>query len=269
MSAAMATRACPMCHASESLPHLTLCRDRTRFEIVRCARCRFVFVSNPQGETFEATQTAPAAVPQKGRHRQIKRICDRVLSPARGGCRIVEIGAGWGGLAQTFATDARYRYVGFEPSAARAGFCRAHGFNVREHLFRGPDSLDGPVDAVVIDNVLEHVMDPDELLTAAVAALRAGGLLVVIVPNVHDVRQLQPHWRKRHHWQPHCHINYFSADDLGRLFERHGLRLRFFGRQAVGALRDDLAFLPRMLADAVGLHVLGLNVYGVKRDGGA
>jgi len=59
-----------------------------------------------RGETFEATQTAPAAVPQKGRHRQIKRICDRVLSPARGGCRIVEIGAGWGGLAQTFAADA-------------------------------------------------------------------------------------------------------------------------------------------------------------------
>ena len=39
---------------------------------------------------------------------------------------------------------------------------------------------------------------------------------------------------------------------------------RFFGLQALGALRDDLAFVPRMLADAVGLHPLGLNVYGVK-----
>jgi len=258
-----------MCHASESLPHLTLRRQCLSFEIVRCARCQFVFVSNPQGEAFEATQAEPGNVPQKARYRQIKRICDRLLLPAHRGCRIVEIGAGWGGLAQTFASDRRYRYIGFEPSTARAGFCRARGYDVREDVFRGPDSIDGAADAVVIDNVLEHVIDPGELTKSAVAALRPGGLLIVIVPNVRDVRQLQRRWRNRHHWQPHCHINYFSAGDLARLFERNGLHLRFFGLRAVGALRDDLAFVPRMLADAAGVHVLGLNVYGVKRGRGA
>ena len=264
-----ATRACPMCGVSDASSQLSLRREGTQFEIVRCARCQFVFVANPQGETFEPVQAEPPTVPQRPRHRQIKRICDRLLSPTAAKRHIVEIGAGWGGLAQAFAADGAYRYVGFEPSAGRAAFCHAHGFDVRPEQFRGPGSIDGAADAVVIDNVLEHVIDPGELTKSAVAALRAGGLLIVIVPNVRDVRQLQRRWRNRHHWQPHCHINYFSAGDLARLFERNGLQLRFFGLRALGALRDDFPFMPRMLADAIGLHVLGLNVYAIKRGHGA
>ena len=100
----------------------------------------------------------------------------------------------------------------------------------------GRTLLDGPVDAVVIDNALERVMDPDELLTAAVAALRrrvarrdrsqrarrapvAAALAASAITGDRIATS-----------------NHFSADDLARLFERHGLRLRFFGRQAVGAL---------------------------------
>ena len=86
-----------------------------------------------------------------------------------------------------------------------------------------------PVDAIVIDNVLEHVEHPAALARMAVDALRAGGLLVVIVPNIRDVRQLLPRWRRRHHWRPHHHINYFSAHDLRRLFAHHGMQPRFFG----------------------------------------
>jgi 2-polyprenyl-3-methyl-5-hydroxy-6-metoxy-1,4-benzoquinol methylase len=261
-----AVRLCPMCRAKPGAWRSTIRKGAATFELVNCIRCRFVYVLNPQRETFHTAQTAPAEVPERARHRQIKRVCDHhrerhLTSDAA--YRVVEVGAGWGGLAQVFARDDRYRYVGLEPSADRAAFCRAHGLEVRHGLFDGPGSI-GTADAIIFDNVLEHVIDPDGLVGAAVASLREGGLLIVIVPNVRDVRQLNRAWRVRHHWQPHCHINYFSAGDLDRLFARHGLGLRFFGFEAVGGVKDSFELVPRVIADAVGLHLLGLNCYGVK-----
>jgi SAM-dependent methyltransferase len=229
-----------------------------------------VFVENPGSHTFKSVQTEPFKVPERARHRQIKRICDHLMTrrtPSREPFRIVEVGAGWGGLAQVFARDSRYQYVGFEPSASRAAYCRARGFDVREALFN--DCVDAnSADGVVFDNVLEHVENPDALVRAARTALIENGVLVVIVPNLNDIRQLNRGWRQRHHWQPHCHINYFSARDLGSLFERHGLKCRFFGFEAIGKLGDDVSLLPRVMADSVGLHVLGLNCYGIKSNSG-
>jgi SAM-dependent methyltransferase len=258
-------RPCPMCHSRHGTLRAAMNRRGTRFEIAECASCGFVYVLNPKGQTFEPVQQAPSEVPENARHRQIKRVCDQQFirrSPSDRLYSIVEVGAGWGGLAQVFAHDARYRYLGLEPSAARATFCRERGLDVRQGFFDA--SVAGVADAVIFDNVLEHVVDPESLVRAAVSCLRDGGLLVVIVPNVRDVRQLNRSWRERHHWQPHCHINYFSARDLDRMFTRHGLSCRFFGFESLGGVSDDFELAPRVLTDAIGLHLFGLNCYGVK-----
>jgi SAM-dependent methyltransferase len=259
-----------MCDGLDRAPHIEVCMAGNTFEIARCTGCDFIFVVNPGPLTFHPVQEAPAEVPERPRHRQIKRVCDHVLKQgarAGGTYLVVEVGAGWGGLAQVFSRDRRYRFVGFEPSASRAAYCRARGFDVREGLFVGHESA-GVADAVIFDNVLEHVEDPETLVRKAVASLREGGLLVVIVPNLNDVRRFHRAWRKRHYWRPHNHINYFSGRDLKRLFRRHGLKHRFFGLEAVGKMGDDLGLLPRVLADLAGLHVLGLNCYGIKSGSG-
>ena len=259
-----------MCGGREFVPNAAIAREGIEYAITKCTACRFVFVANPGTQTFHPVQEAPPGVPERARHRQIKRIFDHVIphqARSDGPYRVVEVGAGWGGLAQVFSRDSRYRYVGLEPSASRAAYCRARGFDVRQALFDENDAA-RDADGVIFDNVLEHVENPDALVRAAVASLRQGGILVVIVPNLNDVRRFHRPWRERHYWQPHCHINYFCARDLGRLFGRHGLACRFFGLEAVGKTGDDIGLLPRVLADKVGLHVLGLNCYGVKPGAG-
>ncbi len=269
MSGRPQTRSCPMCGTRKTVPEAAIGYRGVDFAIERCAACDFLYVTNPSGTTFDHVQDAPAQIPEKARHRQIKRVCDDVLEgKAAPGVplRVVEVGAGWGGLAQVFSRDAAWHYTGFEPSAARAAFGRARGFDVREGLFDASGAA-GIADAIVFDNVLEHVDEPRDLVRDAIASLRAGGLLVVIVPNRHDIRRFHPAWRKRHYWQPHCHINYFSRGDLDRLFAAHGMKPRFFGFEAVGGLRDDVNLLPRVVADRLGVHVLGLNAYGIKPGG--
>jgi SAM-dependent methyltransferase len=260
------TRGCPMCGDWETAPVVAKSYRGQTFSIDRCVRCDFLYVTNPSGTTFDHVQDAPVLVPEKPRHRQIKRVCDAELKrgAAAGSIhRVVEVGAGWGGLAQVFSRDHGWRYTGFEPSAARAAIGRARGFDVREGLFDASVTA-GNTDAIVFDNVLEHVDEPRSLVRDAARALRDGGVMVVIVPNRHDLRRFQPAWRDRHYWQPHCHINYFSREDLDRLLGAEGMRPRFFGFEAVGGLRDDFGLLPRVVADRLGLHLLGLNVYGVK-----
>jgi SAM-dependent methyltransferase len=259
-----------MCGTAATLPGAVVAPQGLPFAIERCAACDFLYVTNPSGTTFDHVQETPAAVPEKPRHRQIKRVCDAALRRSAGAGavhRVLEVGAGWGGLAQVFARDGGWRYTGFEPSAARAAFGRARGFDVREGMFDASGAAD-VADAVVFDNVLEHVEDPRALVGSAARALRTGGVLVVIVPNRHDVRRFHPPWRSRHYWQPHCHINYFSPRDLRRLFAAHGMRPRYFGFEAVGGFSDDASLLPRVIADRVGLHLLGLNAYGIKPGAG-
>ena len=266
MSVRPQTRNCPMCGTRDTVPGHALTYGGLPFSIDRCAACDFLYVTNPSGTTFDHVQEAPAVVPEKPRHRQIKRICDAVLKPGAAADavhQVIEVGAGWGGLAQVFSRDGGWRYTGFEPSAARAAFGRSRGFDVREGLFDSSGAA-GIADAIVFDNVLEHVEEPRALVRDAARALRRGGVLVVIVPNRHDLRRFHPAWRERHYWQPHCHINYFSRGDLDRLLGAHAMRPRFFGFEAMGGLRDDAGLLPRVIADRLGLHLLGLNVYGVK-----
>lgn len=264
-------RVCPMCASGARELHRTVRKGDLEYRIAKCKQCGFVFVANPREETFHGAAQTPSRVPQRARHRQIKRVCDLVfvgrVRSADEPLRVIEVGAGWGGLAQVFARDRRYQYVGLEPSDDRAAFCRSRGFDVRTAVFAGPASA-GPADVVVFDNVLEHVHDPLALASAAVATLRPGGVLVIIVPNVADMRQLYPPWRDRHHWQPHSHINYFSARHLRELFARHGLACRYFGLRALGRSRGDLGMLPRIAADRLGVHVLGLNCYAVKPGAG-
>lgn len=81
--------------------------------------------------------------------------------------------------------------------------------------------------------------------------------------NLHDVRQLSPSWRERYHWQPHCHINYFTAHHLRDLFARVGFEMKFFAPQ-LPLVVADWPTLIRATMDGVGIHSFGLNCYAIK-----
>jgi SAM-dependent methyltransferase len=139
--------------------------------------------------------------------------------------RLLDIGCGPGWFLKT-AKERGWQVRGIEPSRQAAAHARSLGIEMVEGFFsaRSAPAL-GTFDAVHLNNVLEHVPNPIEVLTLARDVLTPGGLLCVNVPN--DFTPFQrsaatalslPEW-----WvAPPHHLNYFDFDSLVALYERLG-----------------------------------------------
>ena len=228
--------------------------------MVRCADCGFTYVSNPRADTADHAQVTDVRDPgDRRRYHHILRLLRRRLM-GKADARVVEVGCGFGGLGVLLARH--FRYVAVEPSPTTARFAARRGLDVRQQLFC-PDPEFAHADAVIFDNVLEHVVDPLTLLHHAHTTLREGGLVVVIVPNRDDVRQLLPGWRNANHWIPPDHINYFTRRHLrGLLVASSFTNVRGFGFEPLACA--DWRYWPRAALELISLHPFGLNVWATK-----
>lgn len=147
---------------------------------------------------------------------------ERLLGPGRR--RLLDIGSGPGFFLKA-AAERGWRVLGVEPSRQAAAHARGLGVDVAEGFFNAETAPAlGRFDAVNLNNVLEHVPAPIELLILARECLEPGGVLCVNVPNDFSPLQaaaaangLKPWWIA----PPH-HLNYFDFASLSNLLERLG-----------------------------------------------
>jgi SAM-dependent methyltransferase len=256
---------CPLCASRQRTAFRIVTRLGANHELVKCASCGFVYAATARFDTADHGEISTLYWRFRSRHHQIRRLIHRHLKP---GSKVVEIGCGRGELGYIMKDDP-YSYTGYEPASGLSKFGQQHGVNVVHDFFRRETAP--PADAIVIDNVLEHVLDPQGLLADAVATLSPGGLAVVIVPNRDDLRQAVPSWRDARHWIPPDHINYFSMTDVKRMFAHCGLDAQPFGFHAL--TMGDYRYFPRATLETMKIFRLGHNVYAVSpgefRTGGA
>ena len=153
-------------------------------------------------------------------------------------------------------------YIGFEPNEERAELCRKAGLHVVNDLFDRNSVAEASVDAVVIDNVLEHVLEPETLIADSQWALKESGVIIIIVPSVNDIRRYVKKWKERHHFQ-RVHINYFSQRHLCDMLIRNGFDPHPFGFK--GFELSAVKLFPYALADYFGVHPFGLYYYGIRQ----
>lgn len=144
---------------------------------------------------------------------------------------VLDVGTGEGFL-MAVAADAGGRVTGMEYS----GYA-VEKFNpaVRDRLRVGEiDTLltearaaGERYDLCVLQNVLEHVVDPVATLRSVTPLLAPGGLLGIAVPN--DFSDLQALLTERgiveteYWWAPPQHLHYFNTDNIGELLRQAGL----------------------------------------------
>lgn len=112
--------------------------------------------------------------------------------------------------------------LGVEPSPDAAAFCfRRHGLEVEPRPWNSlqREELRGPFDLITLVHVLEHVLDPVDVLTRAVDRLSPNGLIYVEVPDL-----LSERWSGKDFFHI-AHVWYFHETALRNLFLRCGLEV--------------------------------------------
>lgn len=144
--------------------------------------------------------------------------------------RVVDYGAGWGGLTELLREHA-LTCEGVEPSEQMAAYCQERGLPVRRGGLNAlPDG--GVVDALVLCAVFEHLGNPQEVLEAAYGALRPGGLLITLQPTAPFARftgtvarlgrRDAPLPAVGQTFCPPWHVVFYSLEGMTTLAQRHG-----------------------------------------------
>jgi SAM-dependent methyltransferase len=120
---------------------------------------------------------------ERGRRATARRLLERIEAAVPVG-RLLDVGCGHGLLvdeARRRGWDAR----GLEVSCSAAGHARdVLGLDVREEPVEALDpGRDGPFDAIVLADVIEHLDDPVAVVRSCAALLASGGVLCVVTPD--------------------------------------------------------------------------------------
>jgi 2-polyprenyl-3-methyl-5-hydroxy-6-metoxy-1,4-benzoquinol methylase len=194
--------------------------------------------------------------------------------------RVLDVGCGSGRFGAELKRMRGARVWGIEcvPEAARQAEGRLDGVvtgDVLEALEQLPPE---PFDCIVCNDVLEHLVDPEQALLRMGKRLASGGVIVASIPNVRHFRVLRDllfhkQWRYRDDGVlDRTHLRFFTERSIRDTFERLGfevLRLeginaspkrlpRLLSLLTLGWLRDlrflQFACVARPGADPAGEH---------------
>lgn len=146
---------------------------------------------------------------------------------------VIDVGCGAGGLGRhlkALRPDVEVR--GVELVAAQAERAR----RVLDDVLVGGAEAELPAhwpapDCVIFADVLEHLVDPWDVVRKYRAALRPGGACVASIPNVANRSVLRGLYRHRWDYEPHgimdrTHLRFFTRETAVEMFEQGGFSIR-------------------------------------------
>ena len=145
--------------------------------------------------------------------------------------RVLDIGCGagaFGAALKELRPQVNVTGVEIDPEAAESARSRLDLVLDGDAESALPHLLGQNFDAIVLNDVLEHVVDPEELLRKLRPLVADGGRVVASIPNVREfftVKNLVLHGQ----WEyadegilDRTHLRFFTRSSLAGLFERGG-----------------------------------------------
>ena len=133
--------------------------------------------------------------------------------------RVLEIGCGGGYILQRLRERA-FSVRGIDPSPIAVAKGREHAIEIVEAFYPCSQDLANSCDVIIHYDVLEHVYDPLEFLTAHHAQLSPNGMIAFAVP---DCTESVEHGDLS--MVIHEHVNYFDMASLRSLVEMAGYKV--------------------------------------------
>lgn len=229
----MVLRPCPLCGADDAAARFV----KSGLEIVDCRRCGMEYSRNVLREELDRAYYAQdptgfvPALEQLRQHPVYRELdlrrADYLVDLLRrqglaDGAALLDIGSGHGALLEV-AMRRGLRAEGIELAPAIAEDCRRRGLHVRTAGFPEALAPGERFDAIVLLDVLEHLVEPRPALRELAARLKPNGLLALQVPNMASL--LIAIEGEQNSNYGYGHWSYFTPATLRRLLTDNGFRV--------------------------------------------
>jgi SAM-dependent methyltransferase len=137
--------------------------------------------------------------------------------------RVADIGSGTGEhVAELLRLG--FDAVGIEPNPQAVEVARRRGIPVSRGTSEDPGYPPGSFDTIILNQVIEHLVDPVKAIAMLRGLLRPRGRVIVLTPNISSwpQRVFGGEWA---HWHPPYHVHLFGARQLERALTDGGLRV--------------------------------------------
>jgi len=207
--------------------------------LYRCPKCRTQASTLPVDIDGKGSTCIDEVLRERGletlrranNRRVVARLLDRGVRP---GGTVLDVGCAHGWFLEEAGTHG-LEAIGIEPDRRIAEIARTHGRSIRSGYF--PDALvtGETFDAIVFNDVIEHLPDPRSAVEACRAHLASGGLLSLNLPTrsgliyrcasaMARLRIRGPHHRLWQVGMPSPHLWYFDRAGIISLCEHAGLQ---------------------------------------------
>jgi len=194
-------------------------------DIVACESCGHMQLERLPAEEslldlYEAAESGDYVEEERGQRVTAQAALERIERWAPGRGRLLDLGC-WVGFLLAEARERGWDTIGVEPSAFASAYARDRlGLDVRRDGLFTADLPEASFDAVVLGDVIEHLVDPGRALERIAGLLRPGGVVYLALPDAGSAlaRRLGPRW-----WSViPTHVQYFTRASLLGLLERRG-----------------------------------------------
>ncbi len=192
-------------------------------DIVRCVGCGHrqldpMPAADRLAALYEIAESADYVDQRAGQIATADRVLDRIEQFSGPG-RIGDLGC-WVGFLLIAAEARGWSGQGVEPSQWAADYGRReHGLDVQCADLFNAELVPGSFDAIVLGDVIEHLVDPGAALDRIATLLAPGGVLALALPDAGSrlARLMGRRW-----WAViPTHVQYFSRDSVSALLRAH------------------------------------------------
>jgi 2-polyprenyl-3-methyl-5-hydroxy-6-metoxy-1,4-benzoquinol methylase len=158
---------------------------------------------------------------------------------------VLDVGCGSGGVAPGLRRAGATRLAGIEVVQGQAELARAHYDEViAAPVEEALEQLDGPFDTILCLDVLEHLVDPEDVLRRLHGVAASDARLQVSLPNARHVSLLKDlvfrgtfgytEWGHR----DSTHLRWFTRRDIIEAMERNGWAVQRVSHPELGKSRQ-------------------------------
>ena len=143
----------------------------------------------------------------------------------------LEIGCSTGFVLESL-NERGWNTIGLEINPSSVEFGKKRGINIQEitlEKFKSKDKFS----AVAMYDVLEHLVNPKEMLLQVKDLLEIGGNIFIYVPNYNSATTQLLGVENAHFIWPTHHLTYFTPESLKRFLDSNGFEVIFWETQGL------------------------------------